>query len=202
MKAISRRFNTRKPGAVGRFKRFAVLMPLVEAGGRLNFLFEERARDLDRQPGEVCFPGGEQEDGETPLMCAVRETMEELGVRRKAIEVIIKADTVYGSRSSLVSCYLASLDTGGMQPSAAEVEEVFLVPVSFFMESEPVMGHMTYVPRDVDDFPNEMIRFPQGYNWMDIEHEVPIYEYGDHVIWGLTGRMIQNFVSIMKGEKK
>ena len=53
---------------------FAVLAPLVRVDGETHLLFEVRALHMRRQPGEVCFPGGQIEEGETPLEAAVRET--------------------------------------------------------------------------------------------------------------------------------
>ena len=50
-----------------------------------HLLFEVRADTLDRQPGEVCFPGGHMESGETPAACALRETEEELSIPSAAI---------------------------------------------------------------------------------------------------------------------
>ncbi|MCI2062000.1 MAG: coenzyme A pyrophosphatase, partial [Eubacteriaceae bacterium] len=47
-------FRSRPVGAVGKYHFFSVLIPIVESGGELNLLYEVRARDLDRQPGEVC----------------------------------------------------------------------------------------------------------------------------------------------------
>ena len=72
------------PGAI----KAAVFMPLVEADGKLSLLFEVRSK-LIGQAGEVCFPGGRIEEGESPLDAAVRETMEELELGRKAASLLL-----------------------------------------------------------------------------------------------------------------
>ena len=74
-------------------RHFAVILPVVDfgsdSGGKgPEILYEVRAKDLDRQPGEVCFPGGQIEEGETPLEAALRETEEELGICRDDIEIV------------------------------------------------------------------------------------------------------------------
>ena len=46
-------------------REYAVLVPLVECPEGPSLLFEVRAETLDHQPGEVCFPGGGLEPGET-----------------------------------------------------------------------------------------------------------------------------------------
>ena len=62
------------PEIMGTKAHYAVLVPLVEWRGEVQVLFEVRADTLERQPGEVCFPGGHMEPGESPTECAFRET--------------------------------------------------------------------------------------------------------------------------------
>ena len=67
----------------------AVLVPLVRHNGRLGVLFEVRSAELNRQPGDICFPGGRIElDDDGPQAAAMRETQEELSLPADAIEVI------------------------------------------------------------------------------------------------------------------
>lgn len=63
------------------------MIPLVNTGGGDALLMELRSQKV-RQPGEVCFPGGRAEPGETTVEAAVRETCEELGVTPDMIEVL------------------------------------------------------------------------------------------------------------------
>ena len=76
------------PKRIGKEKEtsFAVLIPLIKKEDGYHVLFEVRARHLNKQPGEVCFPGGKVEPGETTYEAAVRETTEELFIQREHIE--------------------------------------------------------------------------------------------------------------------
>ncbi|PAV88424.1 hypothetical protein WR25_06002 [Diploscapter pachys] len=67
----------------------SVLVPLVEIGdsGELHAVFTKRSRHLKSHRGEVCFPGGKQEENETPEETAIRETVEEMGIDDSAIEI-------------------------------------------------------------------------------------------------------------------
>ena len=50
-----------------------------------------------------------------------------------------------------------------------------------------------------EDFPYELIGFPQGYPWRKGRASVPIYRWQGHVIWGLTGRIVRHLLEEMEG---
>ncbi len=209
-------FTHRKPGVVGKHKSFSVLMPLVIRGGQVHVLFEMRSSKLDTQPGEVCFPGGAMEGIETPLQGAVRETMEELGLERSQVKVINKLDTLQSHANLSVYCYLGMLEVTCMdgipedEPNVTycfnvsknEVAEVFTVPLKFFVENEPEIEWVEVVQIPPEDFPYEKVNSPKAYEWRTGSVDVPIYMYGHYPIWGMTARMVHNFVDILEGRKK
>ena len=71
-------------------KQFAVCIPLLETNEGYGLLFEVRSAKIDRQPGDICFPGGMLEPGETAAKAAVRETCEELLVEESSLELLGK----------------------------------------------------------------------------------------------------------------
>ena len=88
-------FRDREPGTEDDYKFFSVLVPVVRMRNGLHVLYEVRARHMTRQPGDVCFPGGEMETGETAMECALRETCEETGINQSRISVVNQLDTIY-----------------------------------------------------------------------------------------------------------
>lgn len=68
----------------------------------------------------------------------------------------------------------------------AEVQETFLVPFSYFQTHQPITYTYPLVPQVGEDFPYDLIGFPQGYPWRGATAEVPIYLYEGRAIWGLT----------------
>lgn len=189
---LEQRCRKLQPGLIGVKRHYGVLVPLVEQGGDAHILFEVRADTMHRQPGEVCFPGGRAEEGETPEACAIRETCEELGIPRSAIHPIAPWDKL-PIPGGLIHPLLARIDSeaaAAQRLNPAEVKETFLVPVDFFLNTEPVVHHLPLIPQIDDPSINEQVGFPQGYPWRAGEHLVPIWHYGGHAIWGITGRIL------------
>ena len=187
------RFLDRVPGIMGVRTHYAVLVPVVEWNGKLHLLFEVRSDALRRQPGEVCFPGGRMEEGETPTQCALRETCEELAIPPSAIRPMARLDDVFMPSHGRMHPVLAQVDTGAvvhMKASAAEVKETFLVPADFFQEQPPLLYNFPMEPKVDADFPYDLIGFPDGYPWRGGTHQVPIWTYKGHAIWGLTARIL------------
>ena len=122
--------------------RYGVLVPLVERAGELHLLFEVRADSLRRQPGEVCFPGGHAEPGETARQCALRETWEELGIPASAVTPIAPLDFLVQQGKFVMEPILAAVDAAAAETlrlNRAEVKETFLAPVEFFRANPPAV---------------------------------------------------------------
>lgn len=201
---FARVFRQRKPRVIGSYRYYSVLVPLVEKEGELNILYEVRGEQLKRQPGEVCFPGGQMEKGETPKQCAVRETAEELNIKESDVEIIAPLDYIHTYSNFTMYAYLGVIDyevVRNAQVNAAEVKEIFLVPVSFFVENKPYVYNFDVIPDVGDDFPYDMINSEDGYHWRKGIYNVPIYRYEDYVIWGLTGRMTYNLINLVTNEQ-
>jgi peroxisomal coenzyme A diphosphatase NUDT7 len=202
---IERIFCDREPGVVGKHKLYGVLVPIVEKEGALHLLYEVRDSKMLRQPGEICFPGGQLEPGESMEQCAIRETIEELGIPRDGIRMLTRLDTLHAHPNISLYCYLGVLDYSMLlkaTPNPDEVAESFLVPLSFFMENPPEIHMMQIKPLIDDNFPYDKINSPEGYQWRMGQYEVPIYTFEGHAIWGMTARITANLIEIIKEEIK
>lgn len=201
---IRRKLSGRKLSTVGRHKFFSVLVPLVEMDGEVHVLYEVRSASIPRQPGEVCFPGGAIEEGESSLEAALRETYEETGIPPESVDVIGEGDRLISHVGFTMYSWYGILDRNAlnsMKLNPDEVAEVFTVPLSWFMENDPEIHIMDLVQYNRKGFPFEKAQIPENYRWMGGNSEVPIYSFNGRAIWGLTGRITRNMVQILKGEK-
>ena len=194
-------FQARWAGHVPRVqdvkREYAVLVPLVEGPEGLSLLFEVRASTLAHQPGEVCFPGGRVEPGESPRDCALRETFEELAIPPGEVELMAPLDLVVQQGKFVMHPFLGTVGPAGlaaMVPSPAEVESTFLVPVAWLLAHPPQVYSYELIPQVSPNFPYDRIGFPRGYRWRSGEAVVPVYDWPERPIWGLTGRIVRHLL--------
>ena len=192
IKRIERFMEKRTPGDIGKRKNCSVLIPLVEIDGELHVLYEQRSSEMKTQPGDVCFPGGVMEPGETPIQCAVRETEEEIGIPVERIRVIGQFDSIYEVRNITMHTVIGVIDEADLallHPNPDEVAKVFTIPFKFFEEMEPYIYEYDVVQK-VDDFPYEEMGVNPNYKWRVGRATVPIWHYGEgedkQLLWGLT----------------
>ena len=196
LEALRRRFGGHEPGLLGARHEYAVLCPLVERPDGLHLLFEVRAATVS-QAGEVCFPGGRMEAGETPADCALRETEEELHIPRNQIELLGTPDFICNQRNFLLRPVLGLVSAAGMAalaPSPDEVAEVFTAPLAFFRDTSPELYSYELVPRVPEVFPYEQVGIPRDYPWNHGRVELPVWHYAGHTVWGMTARVVRELI--------
>ena len=198
---LRRKLAEHRPSLQQARGEFAVLVPLVEGPEGLSLLYEVRPAKLHHHSGEVCFPGGRMEPGETPRQCALRETWEEIGIPPEEIRVLAPLDLMQDISDRVVYPFLAEISAAGaarLKASAAEVKNVFFVPVDYLLNYKEEVYRYVVSAKVDDDFPYERIGFPKTYPWRKGYMNVPIYEYQGHFIWGMTGRMVRWFLQQLR----
>ena len=182
----------------GDMKQYAVSIVLPDTDNEEEILFEVRSDKIRQQPGDVCLPGGAVEPGETPETAVIREISEELMIDKDQIEMIGPVHIfVAGLRELHV--FLCRVKGYENTFNSDEVAEVFRVPVSFFLKTEPAAYDVNWFPKLTDVFPFDKIYGGQDYVWRELTHRILFYEYGNHVIWGITAGILSGFVKVMAG---
>ncbi len=163
-------------------------------------LFELRAKGI-RQSGEICFPGGMVEPGETPAECAIRECAEELGIEYSQIEITAKAGCIVSHRDAIIHVFIGVLNiesTAETEPNKKEVAELFAVPSSFFTETKPDIYQVDSFT-ETGNFPVKELKLPKRYygTWSNGKRNIYVYKYGDKIIWGLTAAILYELISLL-----
>ena len=194
---LRRRYADHVPGLLGARHSYAVLCPLVERPDGLHLLFEVRSAALHRQPGEVCFPGGRMEAGETPEQCALRETWEELGIPPEDIRLLGRADFLHLRSEALMHPVLGQVAPAALERlrlNPAEVRQTFLVSLDWLAAHPPEVYRYPLLPVGAEQFPYARVQAPPDYRWTPGQAEVPLYDGLPYPLWGLTARITRHVV--------
>jgi 8-oxo-dGTP pyrophosphatase MutT (NUDIX family) len=160
--------------------RAAVLIPLYEKDGTQHILFQVRTELVLHHKGQISFPGGAEDPGDVDLlMTALRETEEEIGLVEEDVEVLGRLDDLITISNFIVTPYVGRVTRAApypFAPSGFEVAELLEVPVPHLLD--PANQNAEAVP------------------WRDRMAPPPSYSYGQHVIWGATGRLLRTFLGV------
>ena len=182
----------------------AVLLPIIETDDGPQVLFEVRPDHLRRQPGEICFPGGRVEKNElmNPQDAAVRETAEELGIKKDQIELLGSLKCFFGPPATIIYPYVGLIkDKESIKPDPAEVEEIFYAPLEHFIQNPPAESSVEVANRYAPDFPFNRVPAAYSKDWSKKwRFPVYFYEYGKYFIWGITARILYYFVTSCYGQ--
>jgi 8-oxo-dGTP pyrophosphatase MutT (NUDIX family) len=163
--------------------RAAVLIPFFDKAEKPYILFTKRTDYVATHRGEICFPGGAQEESDPdPLRTALREFEEELGIPAANVEVLGSLDEIETVASNfLVIPYVGYLNqVPAYTANQWEVSEVLEIPFEHFQDSS--IFHEE--ERIIDDRVSPVY----FYNWES------------HIIWGVTGRILKSLLDLIKHE--
>ena len=159
----------------------AVLFPIVLREFEPTVLLTQRTAHLRDHPGQISFPGGrvEPEDA-SPAHTALRETEEEVGLRRERVEIagyLPEYRTSTGFRVTPVVGFVHP--PFDLSPDAFEVAEVFEVPLGFLLDPANHQQHSLHHRGRLRHY-----------------YAMP---YADYFIWGATAGMIMSLYRAIGG---
>jgi 8-oxo-dGTP pyrophosphatase MutT (NUDIX family) len=151
----------------------AVLAAVVAREQGATLLLTQRSAALRDHSGQIAFPGGKIEPGESPLDAALRESEEEIGLSRGKIEILGCLDPYQTSTGFRVFPLVGLVRPPfAPRPNLEEVDDVFETPLSFLMNPA---NHQ------------RMTRI-----WQGKERHFYAMPYENRYIWGATAGMIRN----------
>ncbi|WP_215112021.1 CoA pyrophosphatase [Exiguobacterium sp. s83] len=176
----------------------AVLIPLVQINQEWHVVFEVRAHTMRQQPGEISFPGGRLEKGETPVEAAIRETCEELEISADKVEVVGKLRPLATPHRQLIYPFVGILSEVPSVEGTDEVDHLFTVPISTLLMIDPFHGEMEWTMSPDQNIPLDRLANAKAYKKRVIKMKEPFYEHEDYIIWGLTGKFLTQFIKRIK----
>ncbi|SDC62005.1 NUDIX hydrolase [Geotoga petraea] len=199
LEKLKRKLAKHEPRSLGIKNIYSVLIPLIYVDGELSLLYETRALSLSKQPGEVSFPGGMVEKGESYLEAAIRETIEELNIYSEEIEVIKKGDYFISPYNFIINSYIGFIDRElhTIEFSRDEVDSLFTVPIEFLKNNSPAIHYAEIITSTEDGFPYELIPNGKNYKWRKGKYPIYFYQYKKNIIWGLTARLTKEFIDLL-----
>jgi 8-oxo-dGTP pyrophosphatase MutT (NUDIX family) len=155
----------------------AVLVPVLGAAPEPRLVFTLRTEDLSRHAGEVSFPGGLADPGESLAETALREAHEELGLLPSAVELLGSLPPVHTHVSGIVIAPFVGLLRADpvLRPDPAEIAAVIEVPLRVLAE----VGEVRWLEHDGRRFPTD------------------VFEVEGGTIWGATGRILRSFLDAL-----
>ncbi len=152
---------------------------LYPKDGDFCVLLNKRSQEVEHHKGEISFPGGgtDPEDSDA-LDTALRETEEEMGIRREDIVVLGEMDEVATRSRFRVSVFAGTIGHPyEFNPSADEIAEIVEFPVSALQNSASVRVETHWQAGGPST--------------------VYSYAYGKHLVFGATARILQQFLQLL-----
>lgn len=162
------------------FRRAGVLVPLLDGPDGTELLFTVRAAHLKSHAGDVAFPGGRLEDGESSIDAALRETEEEVGLTVTRDQVLGRLSDHPSPAGYVATPIVARVPwPQELKLNSAEVDAVFTVPLAYLAAAEP----QTRVA-ELDRYRRLLYSYP----------------WGEYIIWGFTGNVVRDLLEVLSGE--
>jgi 8-oxo-dGTP pyrophosphatase MutT (NUDIX family) len=177
---IQRKLKSLVPRRLGKgyLGEAAVLLGIIRRDLGPHFLLTRRTEDVATHKGQISFPGGMREAGDcSAVATALRETHEEIGVEPGLIDIIGEFHEYAAITQQRVRCFAGVISPNAEYRSqSSEVAYVLEVPFDFFLQTQPRVEKQLREGRIQDIY---------------------FYDFNGETIWGLTARIIKDFVEFV-----
>ena len=157
----------------------AVLLLLYEKEGAYHVLLNKRSELVEHHKGEISFPGGARDPEDRDFLdTALRETEEEMGVRRGDVTILGELDDIVTRTNFGVRVYVGTIPYPyPFQPSQDEIAEVLEVPLAVLQDPANLR---------------------QDARWVDNQLTTSYaYACGEHLVFGATATILEQFLDLL-----
>lgn len=161
------------------YQKASVAIIVIKKRDDYYIVFTKRPDDMREHAGEISFPGGRVEEGDMSLLeTAKRETEEEIGLSLEENEYLGRIDDLLTISKYHVYPFVFLVDRDIHYHKSLEIAELIEIPLSHLLDSANCKKQDLM-------YKNEM----RHLYW---------YHYKDYVVWGATGLMLNNFLSLLR----
>ncbi|MCF2143932.1 MAG: CoA pyrophosphatase [Candidatus Heimdallarchaeota archaeon] len=160
----------------------AVIVPLFQREGELFVLLTKRTENLSIHKGQISFPGGKKEPNDKTIFhCALRETLEEVGIPPEKIALLGTLDQLktFGSNVLLTPFVCEVAFPFELKPNSGEVEEVIEIPFKELLKNE----NWSQKTIQVDKIKEKIIYY---------------FDYKHWTVWGATAQILHQLVTLVR----
>jgi 8-oxo-dGTP pyrophosphatase MutT (NUDIX family) len=172
------RARSRPPELSGKPRLGGVLVLLYRRRAQLHLVLTKRRDDLPSHAGQISFPGGKNEEPESLLATALRETEEEIGIAALNLTVLGALTPIYIPPSDYEVHPFVALYNEHQGPrfkaAPREVAQIIEAPLSALLDPHA--------------------RVEELWNLGSQQVTVPYFALGEHKVWGATAIMLSEFI--------
>jgi len=160
-------------------RKAAVIIPLFFKDQEPHILFTKRTDKVEHHKGQISFPGGMEDKTDSDLMqTALRETWEEMGIKTEDITILGRTDNFLTNTNFMVTPYVG----------------YFPYPYPYIVNEDEISSILE-VP--LNHLLNPDIFKIEKWTRNDVLWDVHFYDFNGENIWGVTGFLLSNFLSIV-----
>ena len=161
-------------------RRAAVLVLLYPFEEMTALVLTQRHPDLKDHSGQIAFPGGSIDPGETPVEAALREGWEEVGIDPAAADVLGTLTDLYipPSDFTVTPVVAAISERPVFRPQEEEVDVIIEVPLPALLDPAA--------------------RTSAVWTIREQEIEIPYFAFGEFEIWGATAMILAEFLALLE----
>ena len=161
----------------------AALLLVYPHNDTANLTLTVRGAELRNHTGQVSFPGGRVDDGESIEQAALREANEEVGVDPREVEIL-----------------------GRLTPLHIPVSRYLLHPIVGFASMRPAFQRAEWEVARIIETPVSTLRDPatikremrtRVVNGQPIEVDVPFFDIDGEKVWGATAMVLAEFCALL-----
>lgn len=165
-------------------KLASTLLLLYQKQEKINFVLIQRTDYSGTHGGQISFPGGKNENGETLKDTAIRETVEEIGVSSEDIQILGELSQVYVPPSNfLISPFIGFMDIDPVfKPDKKEVTKILETDLAELLKKDVIKEKLITVGSKTEN---------------SMEINIPYLDLHHQTVWGATGVILSEFKDLI-----